>query len=237
MFLFVGPASSVGGSSHKRLFYCWWTTNCSRPLPPCFLSLHLELKQKTNIHYRICIFNAGSPPPPGLLSVLFLHNNEFVILLEMTRHSRKQPNRVDFIYESHRFLSRCLVFAVEGTLIHFVLPSPSVSVERRCFTEHLGFSGWSLAAFLCLYFLPVSSRWAAHMWAFRENWWVAACDTWLTWGTEKCPLCLLRRGTQPGDRKGFDHQICPPWREKTPSSVNTLRHSLVSSVLWPLGMI
>lgn len=28
------------------------------------LSLHLELKQKTNIHYRICIFNAGSLCPP-----------------------------------------------------------------------------------------------------------------------------------------------------------------------------
>lgn len=30
---------------------------------PLSLSLHLELKQKTNIHYGICIFNGGSVRP------------------------------------------------------------------------------------------------------------------------------------------------------------------------------
>lgn len=77
VFLFVGPASSVGGSSHKRLFYCWWTTNCSNPLPPRFRSLSLSLASgaQTEDKYTwsdMHFSNSGSLRPPWDSSVCCL---------------------------------------------------------------------------------------------------------------------------------------------------------------------
>lgn len=71
----------------------------------------------------------------------------------------------------------------------------------------------------------MQSLWAVHIQAFYQNLWAAECDTWET-------LCLLRRAAQEGDRKGFDHQICPPRRGKTPRSLKTLPHLQSFMTAW-----
>lgn len=61
----------------------------------------------------------------------------------------------------------------------------------------------------------------------------------MTLETEKyLPLFLLLRGevgAQVGDRKGLDHQICPPQGGKTPCSLNTWRHALTLASYNRLG--
>ncbi len=81
VFLFVDPALSVGGSLHKRPFYCWRTRNCLKSFPSLLsLSLHLELEQKTDIRYEKNVFLTPGVcilcgPPSCAVS---LHTDSFV---------------------------------------------------------------------------------------------------------------------------------------------------------------
>lgn len=132
VFLFVGPASSVGGSSHKRLFYCWWTTNCSNPLPPRFHSLSLSCIWSSNRRQIYMIGYAFLTPgvcvPRGTpRCVVFAQR---LICYPARNYTGTLQNthagwprfciHVVFIYKSRHFLLCCHVLVVYRTSMHLI---------------------------------------------------------------------------------------------------------------------